>query len=98
MKLKYIFPFALLFALLIMLYHELFYARPGQLPSALIGTQLPYFDVADLNHPQQRFTAAQLKGRVSLLNVWATWCDACAAEHPMLMKISTFYHIPLYSI
>ena len=35
---------------------------------------------------------------MSLLNVWATWCYACEIEAPMLLKIKTQYHIPIYSI
>ena len=81
------FPFIILFCLLSLLCRELFSANPSELPSALVGKKLPYFSLPDLYNPKKHFTPANLKGHVSLLNVWASWCSACRADHPMMMKI-----------
>lgn len=97
-KIKVVIPFVILFILLALLWRELFYTKPGELPSALIGEALPTFTLPNLYHPQDMFTDKQLRGHVSLLNVWATWCYACSLEQPMLMKIKNQYHIPIYSI
>lgn len=94
---KRIFPFVILFSLLGMLWYELFHAKPSEIPSALIGESVPAFMLPALN-TKSSFTDKQLQGQTILLNVWATWCAACALEHPMLMKIKAKYHVPLYSL
>lgn len=58
-------------------------------PSALIGqpapdTPLPPLEGVDL----PGFEPAQLGGRVTLVNVWASWCVPCRQEHPVLMELS----------
>ena len=98
MKLKQLVPFLILFALLILLWRQLFYSKPNELPSPLIGENVPAFQLPTLYQPERLLTQKALAGRVTLLNVWATWCYACSIEHGMLMKIRHQYHIPVYSI
>ena len=92
-------PFLFLFILLGMLGRELFSAtsRPTT-SSSLVGESLPIFNLPILNSPDKIFTQNELKGKVSLLNVWASWCSACRAEHAMLMTIKNTYHVPIYGI
>jgi cytochrome c biogenesis protein CcmG, thiol:disulfide interchange protein DsbE len=97
-NIKFIVPFIILFALLGLLWRELFYSRPNELPSALIGETVPEFRLPNLFPEQKVFTQKDLIGRASLLNIWATWCYACRIEQPMLMKIKEQYHVPIYSI
>jgi len=91
-------PLIILFALLILLWRELFYSKPNELPSALIGEAVPTFQLHDLFNSNQLVTQKDLLSHVSLVNVWASWCDACRIEHPMLMKISKEYRVPIYGI
>ena len=97
-KAKYITPFIILFALLILLGWELFYSNPNELPSALIGEDVPAFNLPNLYPSGPALTNNALSGRTVLLNVWATWCYACGIEHEMLMKIKNQYHVLIYSI
>lgn len=97
LKIRYISAFIILFILLGILWRELFFSKPNELPSVLIGQTLPSFTLPTLFN-QPPLASQDLRGRVSLLNVWATWCYACSLEHPMLMKIHEQYHIPIYSI
>lgn len=97
-KTKKLIPFLILFSLLGVLWHELFSANPHELPSPLIGETIPSFTLPDLNHSGATLSPNDLKGHVTLLNVWATWCYACNLEHEMLMKISKTYRVPIYSI
>ena len=85
--LKLTIPFILLFTLFILLAWELFYSKPSELPSALIGEEVPAFKLPDLYPSQPPLTQKTLTGQIMLLNVWATWCYACSLEHGMLMKI-----------
>lgn len=57
---------------------------PGLLPSALIDKPLPAFRAARLEDPARIVTEDDLKGDIALLNVWATWCPTCRAEHEFL--------------
>lgn len=97
-KLKNTIPFIILFGLCLLLWHELFYSKPSELPSALIGEPIPAFHLQNLNDPKSFMTPKDFQGHAVLLNVWATWCYACGVESEMLMKIKNEYHVPIYSI
>ena len=60
---------------------------PTLLPSALVGQPFPEFDLPTLGDPPGRATRADVAGDVRLVNVWATWCPTCLAEHGELMRI-----------
>lgn len=60
---------------------------PKLLPSALVGKSFPDFDLPVLGAGNQRATRADVEGAVHLVNVWATWCPTCLAEHAELLRI-----------
>jgi cytochrome c biogenesis protein CcmG/thiol:disulfide interchange protein DsbE len=62
---------------------------PTLLPSVLIDRPLPPFQAPLLENPRQTVSAEDLKGKVALLNVWATWCPSCRAEHATLRTLAT---------
>ena len=57
------------------------------LPSPLIGKPFPDFTAALLHDPSEQRSRDALLGRPVLVNVWATWCPTCKAEHEMLLRI-----------
>ena len=57
---------------------------PSLLPSALLNKPLPPLQAVRLDDPQQAVTERDLYGEIALLNVWATWCPTCRAEHEFL--------------
>lgn len=59
---------------------------PRALPSPLIGKPAPHFLLKTLDTPHTLLSVNDLKDRVWLLNVWASWCVECVAEHPLLVK------------
>jgi cytochrome c biogenesis protein CcmG/thiol:disulfide interchange protein DsbE len=71
---------------------------PHILPSELIDRPFPDFVAAELHEPDRKVTREDLKGEVSLVNVWATWCPNCVIEHPELLRISKEEGIPLYGV
>jgi cytochrome c biogenesis protein CcmG/thiol:disulfide interchange protein DsbE len=71
---------------------------PHFLPSELIDKPFPEFQLRDLHDADRVITQNDLKGEVSLANVWATWCPNCRVEHPELLRISREENIPLYGI
>lgn len=62
--------------------------HPGDLPSPLIGKPAPAFTLPALLQPQQSVSQADWAGRVTLVNVWASWCITCKDEHAFLRKLA----------
>jgi cytochrome c biogenesis protein CcmG, thiol:disulfide interchange protein DsbE len=60
---------------------------PHELPSALLGKPFPDFEAPLLEEPQRTVARSDLLGRPVLVNVWATWCPTCKAEHDELLRI-----------
>jgi len=71
---------------------------PHEVPSPLVGKPVPAFALNRLDDPQQQFGSEQLKGQVSLLNVWASWCTACRQEHSALLALAERNTVPLYGL
>ena len=62
---------------------------PREVPSPLIGKAAPSFELPLLQEPDKRFNEKQMLGQVWILNVWASWCPPCLAEHPVVTRIAT---------
>ena len=58
------------------------------LPSALLDKPFPEFSSTDLYQRDRVITREDIVGQPTLVNVWATWCPTCKAEHEMLMQIA----------
>jgi cytochrome c biogenesis protein CcmG/thiol:disulfide interchange protein DsbE len=63
-------------------------ADPHRLPSALIGKPFPEFSSTLLTPRGVGVDRSRLVGSPVLVNVWATWCPTCKAEHDELMRIT----------
>lgn len=61
---------------------------PTLLPSPLIGLPAPAFDLPSLTDPARRVTEADLRGEVTLVNIWGTWCVGCRKEHGVLLALA----------
>ena len=68
-------------------FFTLLFTDPHQLPSALIGKPFPEFSSTLLTPEGVRVDRSRLVGSPVLVNVWATWCPTCKAEHDELMRI-----------
>nr|WP_315300076.1 DsbE family thiol:disulfide interchange protein [Raoultella terrigena] len=82
-------PLALFLALAAALFWQLMRNADGDDPttleSALVGKPVPEFRLEALNVPGQLYDRSVLvSGGPLLLNVWATWCPTCRAEHQFL--------------
>jgi len=61
---------------------------PQKIPSALLDKPAPVFSLPQLHKSELAFTPEDMKGKVWLLNVWASWCASCRSEHPLFMEIA----------
>jgi cytochrome c biogenesis protein CcmG/thiol:disulfide interchange protein DsbE len=94
-KLTY-FPLALFLAFSVLLWRGLA-LDPHQLPSSKLNQPLPQLSMPGLmnNEPLQTST---LHGRVSLLNIWASWCESCQDEQAFLVHLAQTQAINLVGI
>jgi len=61
---------------------------PSVLPSEMLEQAIPEFSLPSLDNPEVMITQDTLKGEVTLLNVFGSWCVSCVQEHPKLMEIA----------
>jgi len=85
--LRYLAPLAIFIVLAVFLYRGLS-LDPKVVPSPLVGKPMPAFTLTRLKDPDASISDADLRGKVSILNVWATWCVSCRAEHEMLLVLA----------
>lgn len=71
---------------------------PQKVPSPLIGKPVPQFELPPVQGRTLGLSTDNLKGEVSLVNVFASWCTACRQEHPLLMALSRQNKVPIYGL
>jgi cytochrome c biogenesis protein CcmG/thiol:disulfide interchange protein DsbE len=71
---------------------------PREVPSPLIGRTAPPFDLPVLGEAERRFVPGEMRGKVWLLNVWASWCVSCREEHPLLVDLSKKGVLPILGL
>ena len=86
-RLVLLLPLLLFLGIALFLYRGLF-LNPSALPSVLIGKPFPAFALPSVLEPGKTISQADLLGKPALVNVWATWCPSCRAEHPVLNKLA----------
>ena len=72
--------------------------NPRDIPSPLIGKPVPEFSLPPVKGGTLGLSTADLRGEVSIINVFASWCVACRDEHPILMGIKEKGLVPLHGI
>ena len=60
---------------------------PRRVPSPLIGKPVPEFELPLLNKAGT-LSSSDLRGEISLINAWASWCVACRSEHQIVTELS----------
>jgi cytochrome c biogenesis protein CcmG, thiol:disulfide interchange protein DsbE len=85
--LKYVVPLVLFIVLAVFLALGL-QLKPHDIPSPFINKPAPLFSAPKLLAPTEKLSTNDLKGKVWLFNVWASWCVSCREEHPILNEFA----------
>jgi cytochrome c biogenesis protein CcmG/thiol:disulfide interchange protein DsbE len=72
--------------------------NPTYIPSPLLGKPAPAYELPTLEDPGKTTGTNDLLGKVSLVNVWATWCVGCRQEHPFLVELARQNIVPIYGV
>ena len=71
---------------------------PHALPTMMIDRPMPDFQLEPLSQDIPLLTQEDVRGHVTLVNVFGSWCVACAAEHPELMELKNRGAITIYGV
>ena len=71
---------------------------PREVPSPLIDKPAPQFALQRLDDAQKTIRLDDMRGKVWVLNVWASWCAACREEHPLLVEFARKRVVPIYGL
>lgn len=71
---------------------------PREIPSVLIDKPVPEFTLPPLPGHAKGLSSAMLKGDVVLVNVFASWCIPCKAEHPVVERLARELGVTVYGI
>lgn len=94
---KFLLPLVLFLVLAVFLFIGLS-RDPREVPSPLLDKPAPAFNLPQLSEPQRSFKSEEMRGKVWLLNVWASWCAACRDEHPLLIELARTRIVPIYGL
>lgn len=97
MKAKFLIPLGLFVVLVLFLAVGLG-LDPREVPSPLVNKPAPAFKLTQLEQPELQIGTDELKGKVWLFNVWASWCVACRQEHPVLMEFARTGMVPIIGL
>jgi cytochrome c biogenesis protein CcmG/thiol:disulfide interchange protein DsbE len=95
--LRYLVPLILFLLLAGLLYRGLA-LDPKIVPSPLIGKPMPDFMLPRLADANASISDDDLRGKVTALNIWATWCVSCRAEHDVLLELARTGKVDIYGL
>lgn len=72
--------------------------NPREVPSPLIDKPAPAFQLPQLHETGRTLAPQDMKGKVWVFNVWASWCVACLEEHPLLVELSKRNLVPIVGL
>ncbi len=72
--------------------------KPREVPSPFIGKAAPAFTLPLLDAPEKSISVPDMRGKVWVLNVWASWCGPCQVEHPHITELARSSGVPVLGL
>ena len=94
---KKLIPLILFVVIAVFLYFSL-NTNSSKLPSPLLGKMFPNIEAKDFYSNESVLVTNLFSKKMSLVNVWASWCVTCRQEHHMMMKIANYKDLQLIGI
>ncbi len=94
---RYLLPLVIFLALVVLLWKGLS-LNPRDIPSPLVGKSAPAFTLPQLYEEDVMISPDNLKGKVWVLNVWASWCVSCRAEHKVVTDFVNKYNVDVLGL
>ena len=94
---KKLIPLILFVVITVFLYFSL-NVTSNKLPSPLLGQKFPNIEAKDFYSDESVLLTNLFSEKISLVNVWASWCVTCRQEHQMMMKIADNEDLQLIGI
>ena len=94
---KKLIPLILFIVIAVFLYFSL-NSNSSKLPSPLLGKMFPNIEAKDFYSNESVLLTDLFSEKMSLVNVWASWCVTCRQEHQMMMKIANNKNLQLIGI
>lgn len=95
--LRYLLPLSIFIILTFFLARGLT-LNPRDIGTTRLNKPAPTFNLPQLQNPAQTLSDKDFLGKVSLLNVWASWCVTCRQEHPLLMALAQQEKVTIYGL
>jgi len=96
-RFRYFLPIAT-FVVLALVFGWALNRDPREIPSVLVGKPVPQFSLPAVEGRALGLSSADLKGEVSVVNVFASWCVACREEHPLFLRMKTEGIVPIHGL
>lgn len=91
-SLRFAIPLIIFIGLMLLMLKGL-WQDPKLVTSPLIDKPAPGFTLPILEGDGSTFNLEEMRGKVWVLNVWASWCVACRAEHPLVTEMAREHDI-----
>ncbi|WP_373087730.1 DsbE family thiol:disulfide interchange protein [Sneathiella sp.] len=99
MQLRFLLPVTTFAVIAAIMWYALFNLNPAEIPSELVSKPAPEFSLEAIPGFGPALSTADLaKGKVTLLNVFASWCVACIVEHPLLVRLKQENLVDIYGL
>ncbi len=94
-------PLGILFLLALVLASGLLNSEQPKKTVSLVGYHAAPFSVPTLPVAGQaagKMSPDTWRGEIAVLNVFASWCEPCASEHPVMMRLAQASKVPVYGL